>query len=79
MADAFSSSSETVIQRAVDVTVTKTNAPPEKLEELYQIEKTCDFINEHQCQKVRTSLSHFVFTYVNISVRCFQMTKTFQK
>ncbi|KAF0028283.1 hypothetical protein F2P81_019370 [Scophthalmus maximus] len=52
MADAFSSSSETVIQRAVDVTVTKTNAPPEKLEELYQIEKTCDFINEHQCQKV---------------------------
>ncbi|XP_041817148.1 2-(3-amino-3-carboxypropyl)histidine synthase subunit 2 [Chelmon rostratus] len=51
MADAFSSSSETVIQRAVDVTV-KTNTPLEKLEELYQIKKTCDFINERQFEKV---------------------------
>lgn len=51
MADAFSSSSETVIQRVVDVTV-KTNTPVEQLEELYQIKKTCDFILEHQFQKV---------------------------
>ncbi|XP_059183270.1 2-(3-amino-3-carboxypropyl)histidine synthase subunit 2 [Centropristis striata] len=51
MADAFSSSSETVLQRVVDVTVT-THAPVEKLEELYQIKKTCDFISEHQFQKV---------------------------
>ncbi|XP_022609749.1 2-(3-amino-3-carboxypropyl)histidine synthase subunit 2 [Seriola dumerili] len=51
MADAFSSSSETVIQRVVDVTV-KTNTPPEKLEELYQIKKICDFISQHQFQKV---------------------------
>ncbi|KAM9333330.1 2-(3-amino-3-carboxypropyl)histidine synthase subunit 2 [Pholidichthys leucotaenia] len=50
MADAFSSSSETVIQRVVDVTVTST--PVEKLEESYQIEKTCDFIREYQFQKV---------------------------
>ncbi|XP_073344494.1 2-(3-amino-3-carboxypropyl)histidine synthase subunit 2 [Pagrus major] len=51
MADAFSSSSETVIQRVVDVTV-KTNTPLEKLEELYQIKKTCEFISERQFQKV---------------------------
>ncbi|XP_070842020.1 2-(3-amino-3-carboxypropyl)histidine synthase subunit 2 [Chaetodon trifascialis] len=51
MADAFSSSSETVIQRLVDVTV-KTNTPLEKLEELYQIKKTCDFISERQFEKV---------------------------
>ncbi|XP_076577521.1 2-(3-amino-3-carboxypropyl)histidine synthase subunit 2 [Chaetodon auriga] len=51
MADAFSSSSETVIQRLVDVTV-KTNTPLEKLDELYQIKKTCDFISERQFEKV---------------------------
>ncbi|XP_071341864.1 2-(3-amino-3-carboxypropyl)histidine synthase subunit 2 [Trachinotus anak] len=51
MADAFSSSSETVIQRVVGVTV-NSNTPPEKLEELYQIKKTCDFISQHQFQKV---------------------------
>lgn len=53
MADAFSSSSEMVIQRVVDVAV-KTNAAPEKLEELYDIKKTCDFITQHQFKKVRT-------------------------
>ncbi|KAM8823042.1 2-(3-amino-3-carboxypropyl)histidine synthase subunit 2 isoform 1-T2 [Spinachia spinachia] len=51
MTDAFSSSSENVIQRVVDVTV-KTNTPVGELEELYQIRKTCDFINEHQFEKV---------------------------
>ncbi|XP_042366221.1 2-(3-amino-3-carboxypropyl)histidine synthase subunit 2 [Plectropomus leopardus] len=51
MSDAFSSSSETVIQRVVDVAV-RTNAPLEKLEELYQIKKTCDFISEHRFEKV---------------------------
>ena len=51
MADAFSSSSETVIQRAVDVRV-KANTPVEKLEELYQISKTCEFIREHKFEKV---------------------------
>lgn len=61
MADAFSSSSETVIQRAVDVTV-KTNTPLEKLEELYQIKKTCDFINERQFEKVSSILT---FNHVN--------------
>lgn len=51
MADAFSSSSETVIQRVVDVTA-KTNTPLDKLEELYQIKQTCDFITENQFEKV---------------------------
>lgn len=55
MADAFSSSSETVIQRMVDVAV-KTNAAPENLEELYDIKKTCDFITQHQFEKVRSLL-----------------------
>ena len=54
MADAFSSSSENVIQRVVEVTA-KTNVPVEKLDELYYIKKTCDFISQHQFQKVETS------------------------
>ncbi|XP_010741719.2 2-(3-amino-3-carboxypropyl)histidine synthase subunit 2 [Larimichthys crocea] len=56
MADAFSSSSETVIQRVVDVAV-KTNTPLEKLEELYQIKETCEFITERQFQKVALQFS----------------------
>ncbi|CAJ1081867.1 2-(3-amino-3-carboxypropyl)histidine synthase subunit 2 [Xyrichtys novacula] len=51
MADAFSSSSETVIQRLVDVSST-THTPVGKLEELYQIKETCDFISERQYKKV---------------------------
>ncbi|KAI4806813.1 hypothetical protein KUCAC02_017611 [Chaenocephalus aceratus] len=51
MADAFSSSSENVIQRVVDVTVGESN-PVEKLEELYQIKDICGFITEHQFEKV---------------------------
>uniref|UniRef100_G3NB55 2-(3-amino-3-carboxypropyl)histidine synthase subunit 2 n=1 Tax=Gasterosteus aculeatus aculeatus TaxID=481459 RepID=G3NB55_GASAC len=51
MSDAFSSSSENVIQRVVHVTG-KINAPQGELEELYQIRKTCDFINEHQFERV---------------------------
>ncbi|XP_039983297.1 2-(3-amino-3-carboxypropyl)histidine synthase subunit 2 [Xiphias gladius] len=51
MADAFSSSSESAIQRGVDVAVGG-HSPPEKLEELYQIQRTCDFIRQHQFRKV---------------------------
>ncbi|KAI9542857.1 Diphthamide biosynthesis protein 2 [Dissostichus eleginoides] len=51
MADAFSSSSENVIQRVVEVTVGESN-PVEKLEELYQIKDICGFITEHQFEKV---------------------------
>ncbi|XP_029004493.1 2-(3-amino-3-carboxypropyl)histidine synthase subunit 2 [Betta splendens] len=51
MADAFSSSSETVIQRSIDVAA-RTNTAPEKLEELYEIKKTCDFISQRQFKKV---------------------------
>lgn len=53
MADAFSSSSETAIQRVVDVTAT-TNTPLEKLHETYQIKETCDFISERNFEKVNT-------------------------
>ncbi|XP_060920849.1 2-(3-amino-3-carboxypropyl)histidine synthase subunit 2 isoform X1 [Labrus mixtus] len=51
MADAFSSSSETVIQRVVNVK-SKTNTPVDSLEETYQIKETCDFIRDRQCKKV---------------------------
>lgn len=60
MADAFSSSSETVLQRAVEASV-KTNVPAEKLEEFYQIKKTCDFISERQFEKARAPF-FFYFT-----------------
>ncbi|XP_037550070.1 2-(3-amino-3-carboxypropyl)histidine synthase subunit 2 [Nematolebias whitei] len=51
MADAFSSSSEIVIQRVSEVKVKK-NTPQEDLEELYQIKKTCEFIRERNFGKV---------------------------
>ncbi|XP_061613427.1 2-(3-amino-3-carboxypropyl)histidine synthase subunit 2 [Phyllopteryx taeniolatus] len=43
MADAFSSSSANVIQRQVDVQETR-STPLEKIDEFYQIQKTCDFV-----------------------------------
>ncbi|KAM3860486.1 2-(3-amino-3-carboxypropyl)histidine synthase subunit 2 [Diretmus argenteus] len=51
MSEAFSSSSEAVLQRVVDVTGDRT-APVENLQQLYQIQKTCDFISQHQFNKV---------------------------
>ncbi|XP_068199999.1 2-(3-amino-3-carboxypropyl)histidine synthase subunit 2 [Antennarius striatus] len=51
MADAFSSSSETAIQRVVDVKV-KSFTPLDKLGEFYQIKETLGFINEYQFKKV---------------------------
>ncbi|XP_053714384.1 2-(3-amino-3-carboxypropyl)histidine synthase subunit 2 [Synchiropus splendidus] len=51
MADAFSSSSENVIQRQVDVRETS-RTPQGNLEDLYQIKETCDFITHNQFQKV---------------------------
>ncbi|XP_029935636.1 2-(3-amino-3-carboxypropyl)histidine synthase subunit 2 [Myripristis murdjan] len=51
MANVFSSSSEAVLQRVVDVTVS-TNTPLENLGELYQIRKTCDFITKNDFKKV---------------------------
>lgn len=62
MADAFSSSSENVIQRVVEVTA-KTNAPVEKLDDLYYIKNTCDFIKQHQFQKVKTSFLSLTHVY----------------
>lgn len=63
MADAFSSSSETVLQRVVDAT-TKPNTPLEKLDGLYQIKKTCDFITARQFQKVRAFFFVFFLVFV---------------
>lgn len=59
MADAFSSSSETVIRRVVDVSL-KENTPAGKLIELYQITKTCEFISEHHFGKVALKKSYVV-------------------
>ncbi|XP_054622419.1 2-(3-amino-3-carboxypropyl)histidine synthase subunit 2 [Dunckerocampus dactyliophorus] len=51
MADAFSGNSETVMRRQVDVQV-KSTTPLEKLDEFYQINKTCDFISQNHFEKV---------------------------
>lgn len=51
MSDAFSSNSESVMQRVVDVA--KTNTPVDQLQDLYQIKETCEFINERKFAKVR--------------------------
>ncbi|KAM9775086.1 2-(3-amino-3-carboxypropyl)histidine synthase subunit 2 [Syngnathus typhle] len=51
MADAFSSSSENVIQRQVDVQETR-RTPLEELDEFYQIQKTCEFVSQNRFRKV---------------------------
>ncbi|XP_010884128.2 2-(3-amino-3-carboxypropyl)histidine synthase subunit 2 [Esox lucius] len=51
MSDAFSTNSELVIKRVLDVTADK-NVHSGDLEELYQIKDTCHFINSHQFKKV---------------------------
>ncbi|KAK0144658.1 2-(3-amino-3-carboxypropyl)histidine synthase subunit 2 [Merluccius polli] len=51
MTDAFSSNSEAVLQRGVDVT-SRRDTPSEDIEEQYQIRNTCDFINHNGFQKV---------------------------
>lgn len=53
MSDAFSSASETAILRVVNVS-SKTISPVDKLQELYQIKESCDFINEGKFAKVRS-------------------------
>ncbi|CAL8398646.1 unnamed protein product [Arctogadus glacialis] len=51
MTDAFSSNSDAVLQRGVDVT-SGSEAPLENVEEQYQIKRTCDFINNNGFKKV---------------------------
>ncbi|KAJ8010677.1 hypothetical protein DPEC_G00077610 [Dallia pectoralis] len=51
MSDAFSSNSELVLKRVLDVT-TERNVPSGNLEERYQIKDTCNFIKSHQFMKV---------------------------
>ncbi|XP_041924737.1 2-(3-amino-3-carboxypropyl)histidine synthase subunit 2 [Alosa sapidissima] len=52
MTDAFSTNSELVIQRCVDVASIRTDRPAGSWEELYQIKETCHFINDNQFKKV---------------------------
>ncbi|XP_072306664.1 2-(3-amino-3-carboxypropyl)histidine synthase subunit 2 [Eucyclogobius newberryi] len=51
MADPFSTNSEDVIQRLIQVPL-NTAAAVDKLEELYQISQTCDFITKHHFEKI---------------------------
>lgn len=69
MADAFSSSSETVIQRVVDVTA-RTSTPLEKLHESYQIRDTCEFISEGHFGKVRFPFFHHVLLLLLLLLSC---------
>ncbi|XP_061661692.1 2-(3-amino-3-carboxypropyl)histidine synthase subunit 2 [Syngnathoides biaculeatus] len=51
MAAAFSSNSENVIQRQVDVQERRTT-PAEKIDEFYEIQKTCEFVCQNHFGKV---------------------------
>lgn len=74
MADAFSSSSESVIQRVVDVTA-RTSTPLEKLHESYQIRETCEFISEGHFGKVRTSLFTFFIMFCYYCCCCYATSR----
>ncbi|KAL1006452.1 hypothetical protein UPYG_G00072590 [Umbra pygmaea] len=50
MTDAFSTNSELVLKRVLDVT--EKNVHSGNIQEIYQIKETCHFINSHQFQKV---------------------------
>ncbi|KAG7330001.1 hypothetical protein KOW79_006223 [Hemibagrus wyckioides] len=52
MAEAFSSNSETVLQRSVDVNLTESGSRPEDLQDVYQINETCSFITSNNFKKV---------------------------
>uniref|UniRef100_A0AAV2LAR3 2-(3-amino-3-carboxypropyl)histidine synthase subunit 2 n=1 Tax=Knipowitschia caucasica TaxID=637954 RepID=A0AAV2LAR3_KNICA len=51
MADPFSSNSEDLIQRVIEVPL-NTAASGDKLGELYQISETCEFITKHDFKKI---------------------------
>ncbi|XP_051572701.1 2-(3-amino-3-carboxypropyl)histidine synthase subunit 2-like [Myxocyprinus asiaticus] len=52
MTDAFSSNSEAVLQRSVNVSTIATGSLGGNLVELYQIVETCHFVTSHQFKKV---------------------------
>lgn len=52
MAEVFSSKSETVLQRSVDVNLTDSATRPENLQEFYQINQTCSFITSNNFKTV---------------------------
>lgn len=75
MSDSFSSSSEDVIQRVLHVPLT-TGADLDKIEELYQIEETCDFITEHNFQKVALQFpDHLLVDSIAIAAKIEESTK----
>lgn len=55
--EAFSSNSEMVLQRSVDVSLRKSGSRPEDLHELYQIHETCSFITSNDFKKVSFDLA----------------------
>ncbi|TSL34573.1 2-(3-amino-3-carboxypropyl)histidine synthase subunit 2 [Bagarius yarrelli] len=52
MAEVFSSKSETVLQRSVDVNLTDLAPRPDDLQEFYQINETCSFITDNNFKQV---------------------------
>lgn len=61
MTEVFSSNSETVLQRSVNVILSESPSRPEDLQELYQIDETCSFITRNNFKKVNFELAakHF--------------------
>lgn len=75
MADPFSSSSEDVIQRVIDVPL-NAGAVLDKLEELYQITETCDFITTHHFEKVALQFpDHLLVDSVAVAAEIEKNTK----
>ncbi|XP_060787688.1 2-(3-amino-3-carboxypropyl)histidine synthase subunit 2 [Neoarius graeffei] len=52
MTEVFSSNSEMVLQRSVNVIHSESRSRPEDLQELYQIKETCSFITSNNFKKV---------------------------
>lgn len=70
MAEVFSSSSETVLQRSVDVSLIESGSRPEDLQELYQITETCSFITSNNFRKVNLDLTRKHFRSIFFWVKC---------
>lgn len=70
MAEAFSSNSETVLQRSVDVNLTESGSRPEDLQDVYQINETCSFITSNNFKKVNFYMARTFFFYINFCEMC---------
>lgn len=75
MADPFSSSSEDVIHRVIDVPL-NTSSALDDLDELYQIHETCDFITKHHFEKVALQFpDHLLVDAVAVAAKIEKHTK----